>query len=71
MLRPHMPGKAEAPEELFSKEAHKAFLDSLSPQQLEQLMALIKGVVERVAWEVVPDMAEAMIKEELGRLLKE
>ena len=71
-LRPHMAAKAEAaPEELFSKAAHKAFLDSLSPQQLEQLMALIKDVVEGVAWEVVPDMAESIIKEELGRLLKE
>jgi CheY-like chemotaxis protein len=71
MPRPRIAAAAETPEELFSKEAHRAFLDSLSPKQVEQLMGLIKDVVEKVAWEVVPDMAESIIKEELGRLLKE
>jgi len=58
-------------EPLFDVSSHKAFLDSLSPKQFDQLMSLIKEVVEKVAWEVVPDLAETIIKEEIERLLKE
>ena len=43
----------------------------LSPAQAEAVMALSRDVVERVVWEVVPQLAELMIKEEIARLTKE
>ncbi|MDB4944753.1 MAG: response regulator receiver protein [Labilithrix sp.] len=43
----------------------------LSPQQAEAVLALSREVVERVVWEVVPQLAETMIKEEIQRLMKE
>lgn len=43
----------------------------LSPQQAEAVLALSREVVERVVWEVVPQLAETMIKEEIARLTKE
>lgn len=42
----------------------------LTPQQVEAVMALSRDVVERVVWEVVPVLAEALIKEEIARLTK-
>ena len=43
----------------------------LTPQQADAVLALSKDVVERVVWEVVPQLAEALIKEEIARLMKE
>jgi len=44
---------------------------SLSNEQIEAIVSRVfKEVIERIAWEVVPDMAENIIKEELARLLK-
>ncbi len=43
----------------------------LSPQQADAILALSREVVERVVWEVVPQVAEALIKEEIARLMKE
>lgn len=43
----------------------------LSSQQVDAVMALSREVVERVVWEVVPVLAEAMIKEEIDRLTRE
>jgi len=43
----------------------------LNPQQVEAVLALSREVVERVVWEVVPQLAEAIIKEEITRLTKE
>lgn len=43
----------------------------LSKDQAEAVMALSREVVERVVWEVVPQLAEVMIREELARLTKE
>jgi len=43
----------------------------LSPQQAEAVLALSREVVERVVWEVVPQLAETMIKEEIQRLMKD
>jgi hypothetical protein len=43
----------------------------LSPQQAEAVLALSREVVERVVWEVVPQLAEAIIKEEIARLTKD
>jgi hypothetical protein len=36
----------------------------------QELMAAAKEILERVAWEVVPPMAEAMIKEHIERLAR-
>jgi CheY-like chemotaxis protein len=43
----------------------------LSTSQIDAVMALSRDVVERVVWEVVPALAEALIKEEITRLTKE
>jgi CheY-like chemotaxis protein len=43
----------------------------LTPQQVDAVLALSREVVERVVWEVVPQLAEAIIKEEITRLTKE
>ena len=43
----------------------------LSQQQLDAVLALSREVVERVVWEVVPQLAETLIKEEIARLTKE
>jgi len=43
----------------------------LTPAQAEAVLALSRQVVERVVWEVVPQLAETMIKEEITRLTKE
>ena len=43
----------------------------LSAAQADAVMALSREVVERVVWEVVPVLAEALIKEEIARLTKE
>ncbi|MFT3766739.1 MAG: response regulator [Minicystis sp.] len=42
----------------------------LTPAQVEAVAALSREVVERVVWEVVPVLAETIIKEELSRLTK-
>jgi CheY-like chemotaxis protein len=43
----------------------------LTAQQVDAVLALSREVVERVVWEVVPQLAEAMIKEEIARLTKD
>jgi CheY-like chemotaxis protein len=43
----------------------------LTPQQVDAVLALSREVVERVVWEVVPLLAETIIKEEITRLTKE
>jgi CheY-like chemotaxis protein len=43
----------------------------LTTEQVEAVLALSREVVERVVWEVVPQLAEVMIKEEIARLTKE
>lgn len=42
----------------------------LSHAQVEAVLALSREVVEQVVWEVVPMLAETIIKEELKRLLQ-
>jgi len=41
----------------------------LTPDQVEGVLKLSAEVVERVVWEVVPELAEAMIREELHSLV--
>jgi CheY-like chemotaxis protein len=43
----------------------------LTPAQADAVLALSRDVVERVVWEVVPQLAETMIKEEIHRLMNE
>ncbi len=43
----------------------------LTSQQAEAVLALSREVIERVVWEVVPALAETMIKEEIARITKE
>jgi hypothetical protein len=43
----------------------------LTPAQIEGVLALSREVVEKVVWEVVPTLAEAMIKEEIARLTRD
>ncbi len=40
----------------------------LTPAQIEGVLALSREVVERVVWEVVPTLAETLIREEIKRL---
>jgi CheY-like chemotaxis protein len=42
----------------------------LTPAQVDAVLALSREVVERVVWEVVPVLAETIIKEEIARLVK-
>ncbi len=43
----------------------------LSPEQVEGVLSLSREVVERVVWEVVPTLAETIIREEIQRLTSE
>lgn len=40
----------------------------LTSEQVQGVLALSRDVVERVVWEVVPELAETIIKEEIRRL---
>ena len=42
----------------------------LTPAQADAVLALSREVVERIVWEVVPQLAETIIKEEITRLTK-
>jgi len=43
----------------------------LTPAQVDAVLALSREVVERVVWEVVPVLAETLVKEEIARLTRE
>jgi CheY-like chemotaxis protein len=55
---------AVATQDLGAKLAHLG----LTREQVEGVLALSREVIEQVVWEVVPDLAEQLIKEELKRL---
>jgi CheY-like chemotaxis protein len=40
----------------------------LNAEQIQGVLSLSRDVIERVVWEVVPDLAETMIREEIRRL---
>jgi hypothetical protein len=40
----------------------------LTSEQVQGVLALSRDVVEKVVWEVVPVLAETLIKEEIRRL---
>jgi CheY-like chemotaxis protein len=43
----------------------------LTSAQIDAVLALSREVIEKVVWEVVPTLAEAMIKEEITRLTRQ
>ncbi len=43
----------------------------LSREQVESVLSLSREIIEQVVWEVVPDLAEQLIKEEIKRLTAE
>jgi CheY-like chemotaxis protein len=43
----------------------------LTQQQADAVLALSREVVERIVWEVVPQLAETLIKEEIARLTQD
>ncbi len=43
----------------------------LTPVQVEAVLALSREVVEKVVWEVVPILAETLVKEEIARLTRD
>ena len=51
-----------------SEMAQKLGALGLSREQADAVLALSREVVEKVVWEVVPTLAEAIIKEEIRRL---
>ena len=60
---------AAAPAALPADFAGKLGGLGLSSAQVEAVLSLSREVVEQVVWEVVPTLAETIIKEELKRLL--
>ncbi len=46
-------------------------VEGLSTDQVDSIQSLTKDVIEKVVWEIVPELAEAIIKEELAKLLEE
>jgi hypothetical protein len=43
----------------------------LTADQTKAVLALSRDVVEKVVWEVVPQLAEALIREEIARITKD
>jgi CheY-like chemotaxis protein len=70
-VEPAAQGGVEVDASAMATPAAKAALMGLSDEQREAVMVLIKEVVEKTVWEVVPDMAESLIREEIARLLKD
>jgi CheY-like chemotaxis protein len=64
------PALASAAAHVNGQMAGKLEQLGLTPAQAEAVLALSREVVERVVWEVVPVLAETIIKEELARLTK-
>jgi CheY-like chemotaxis protein len=70
------PAPAVAPAAASGNGVHADFASKLgglglTPAQIEGVLSLSREVVEKVVWEVVPVLAETMIKEEISRLTRE
>ena len=68
---PHGPAASAAAASVNGHLAGKLGDLGLTPAQVDAVLSLSREVVERVVWEVVPQLAEAIIKEELVRLTKD
>lgn len=64
-----LPPLAVPPSEL-SKPAAASLGDQLDPVVLDAITKISHEVIEKIVWEVVPDLAEKIIKEELDRLVE-
>jgi hypothetical protein len=42
----------------------------LTPAQADAVLSLSREIVEKVVWEVVPQLAETLIREEITRLTR-
>jgi CheY-like chemotaxis protein len=62
------PAPAPVTEIATASLAQKLGTLGLSREQLEGVLALSREVIEQVVWEVVPELAEQLIKEEIKRL---
>lgn len=67
----HAPAPAPAPAAVNGHLAGKLGELGLTQAQADAVLALSREVVERVVWEVVPQLAETIIKEEIARLTKD
>jgi CheY-like chemotaxis protein len=69
---PHAPATTASPAAVHVNGQMAAKLEQigLTPAQVDAVLALSREVVERVVWEVVPVLAETIIKEEISRLTK-
>jgi CheY-like chemotaxis protein len=65
--RPAAAAVQVATQDLGAKLAHLG----LTREQVDGVLALSREVIEQVVWEVVPDLAEQLIKEEIKRLTSE
>lgn len=62
------PGRTAAATASGGEMAGKLSDLGLTAEQVEGVLALSRDVIEQVVWEVVPDLAELLIKEEIKRL---
>ncbi len=60
---------APAPEAMTKvvDEAKNQILDEVEPEEVARLEKLAHDIVERVAWEVIPDIVERVVRERLNR----
>ncbi len=65
---PAAPAVAAVSAQASTELAGKLGALGLSREQVEGVLALSREVIEQVVWEVVPELAEQLIKEELKRL---
>ena len=68
VTRPATAMQIPAPANDFS---NKLSALGLTREQVEGVLALSREVVEQVVWEVVPELAEQLIREEIRRLTAE
>ncbi len=77
--RPSTPGRADAPgsSPAVNRAAASADFEArlqglgLTSEQVQGVLSLSREVVEQAVWEVVPVLAETMIREEIERLTRE
>lgn len=62
--------KKEEVKEAPAKEGYADLLEALKPFLEEQIRKYCHQVVERVAWEIIPDLAENLIKKEIKEISK-
>ena len=65
------PAPSAVPDAAAAEIARKVAGLGLTAAQVEAVSALTREVVERVVWEVVPVLAETLIREEIQRLTAE